>query len=50
MNSSILIKFLGITYQQAVNIVEIELYILWRTNDSIQDVDKNCEYVDNFCG
>jgi len=33
-----------------VNIVKNMLYIWWRTNDSIQDVDKKCEYVDNFCG
>lgn len=44
------LRKLGITYQQVVNIVEIQLYILWRTNDSIQDVDKNCGHVDNFCG
>lgn len=33
-----------------VNIIKKLLYILWRTNDSIQYVDKNCGHVDNFCG
>jgi 23S rRNA (pseudouridine1915-N3)-methyltransferase len=33
-----------------VNIVKKLLYILWRTNDSIQYVDKNCGHVDNSCG
>ena len=37
-------------YQQPVNIVEIRQYILWRTNIPIQDVDRNCGYVDNYCG
>ena len=41
---------MGITYQHTVNIVKIKLHMLWRTSDSIQDVDKKCEYVDNFCG
>lgn len=39
-----------ITYQQTVNTAKIEQHIWWRTNDSIQDVDKKCEYVDNSCG
>lgn len=39
-----------ITYQQVVNTAKIQLYIWWRTSDSIQDVDKKCGYVDNFCG
>jgi len=33
-----------------VNIVKNRLYIWWRTSDSIQDVDKKCAYVDNYCG
>ena len=33
-----------------MNIVKNRLYIWWRTSDSIQDVDKKCEYVDNYCG
>jgi hypothetical protein len=41
---------MGITYQQAVNIVKMRLHILWRTSDLIQDVDKNCGHVDNSCG
>ena len=38
------------TYQQPVNIVEIRQYIWWRTNIPIQDVDRNCGYVDKYCG
>jgi 23S rRNA (pseudouridine1915-N3)-methyltransferase len=43
-------KWVWTTYQQAVNIAQMQQHILWRTNDSIQDVDKNCGHVDNFCG
>lgn len=43
-------KLMWITYQQVVNTAKIQLYIWWRTSDSIQDVDKKCGYVDNFCG
>src|SRR4051794_37437585 len=43
-------NYLWIIQVLVVNIAKNKLYIWWRTNDSIQDVDKNCEYVDNFCG
>ncbi len=43
-------KLMWITYQQPVIIVKKQLYMLWRTSDSIQDVDKKCGNVDNFCG
>lgn len=38
------------TYQQAVNIVKTEQYILYRTNIRPQHTEEKCGYVDNFCG
>ncbi len=33
-----------------MNIVEIRQYILWRTSDPTQYVDRKCGYVDKLCG
>lgn len=39
------------SYQQAnVDTVDKLRNILWRTNIPTQNVDTDCEYVDNFCG
>lgn len=33
-----------------MNIVKIRQYMLWRTVDRLQDVDKKCGHVDKCCG
>lgn len=38
------------SYPQFVHTVRQLLYILWRTNNRTQYVDKTCGYVHNSCG